>query len=944
MEKRCVMSDYKNTLNLPQTAFPMKANLAEREPHILQQWAHLNLYHQLREFSKGKAKFILPDGPPYANGHIHLGHAVNKTLKDIVLRAKTFSGYDAPFIPIWDCHGLPIEINVEKKIGKPGYKVSAAEFRAACRVYAQSQIDIQRQEFKRLGVIADWDHPYATMDFSFEANIIRSLGKVIAQGHLQKGYKPVYWCLDCASALAEAEVEYADKNSPSIDVRFGVVNNTEFLAHFSGVNATSLPTSVIIWTTTPWTLPANQAVALNPELDYVLIEVDGQERWLVMEAALATLMQRYQREQVKTLGRVKGAQLAGILLQHPFFDRHVPIVLGAHVTTDSGTGAVHTAPAHGVEDYAMGQQYGLPLDNPVGDDGCFIASTPLFAGLHVNKANDKVIEVLIESGALVHREVIRHSYPHCWRHKTPLIFRATPQWFINLEQNHLRKMALQAVERVEWIPDWGKMRIKLMIENRPDWCISRQRTWGVPITLFLHKETGKLHPQTLVLLEKIAAQVEQQGVEAWYALEPTTLLGDEGKHYQKCVDILDVWFDSGVVHECVLRTSSVLQFPADLYLEGSDQHRGWFQSSLLTSVAMNGVESFKTVLTHGFVVDGEGRKMSKSLGNVIAPEEVMKTLGADILRLWVASVDYRAELNASKEMLQPTSEAYRRIRNTARFLLANLHDFTPEQHLVATDDLLSLDRWVLDKARRMQEEILAAYDAYEFHVISQKLHHFCVVDLGGFYLDVIKDRQYTMAKESRGRRSAQTALFHILHALVRWMSPILCFTAEEVWQAIPGKKSASVSLNTWYDALPSLPSNTLMNATFWETVRAVRDAVNKEMESQRQAGHIGSGLEAEVYLYAEPTLKAQLDALQSELRFVFITSVTGVLAAEYASVDESVATDIAGLRIKVVSTQYVKCERCWHRCEDIGKDNRYPSLCLRCVENVAGPGEKREFA
>jgi isoleucyl-tRNA synthetase len=939
------MSDYKSTLNLPQTDFPMKANLSHREVEILEKWQHIQIYDKLREIGKGKKKFILHDGPPYANGHIHVGHAVNKILKDIVVKSKTMSGFYSPFVPGWDCHGLPIELNVEKKHGKPGHKISAAEFRAACREYATSQIDIQRSEFIRLGVIGDWANPYLTMDFHYEADVIRSLGKMIQNGHLEKGYKPVHWCLDCASALAEAEVEYAEKTSPAIDVGFVVIDQNDFLKRFTTVEATNSkhPCIIPIWTTTPWTLPANEGVALHPELDYVLIDGGDRGQLLMAEGLLSAVATRYGIEHPRILGRVRGDALLGVKLQHPFYEKHVPVVLGEHVTLETGTGAVHTAPAHGVEDYAVAKQYQLPIDNPVGDDGCFVASTPLFAGIHVRKADDLIIEELKKHHTLLHLSKITHSYPHCWRHKTPLIFRATPQWFISMDHAQLRKNAMLAIERVEWVPDWGQMRISGMIENRPDWCISRQRAWGVPLALFVHKETGEPHPDTLALMEKVAQAVEKEGIEAWYTLDEKAFLGKDAEQYRKSMDVRDVWFDSGVSHECVLKQREELAFPADIMLEGSDQHRGWFQSSLLTSVAINTSESYKEILTHGFVVDGQGRKMSKSVGNVIAPEEVIKTLGADILRLWVASIDYRTEIAASKEILNRTSETYRRIRNTARFFLANLHGFDPEKHLVRPEEMIMLDRWAVDKARLVQAEILEAYNEYQFHLIVQKLHHFCVVDMGGFYLDVIKDRQYTMQANSLGRRSAQTALFHIMQAFVRWLAPILSFTAEEIWQFMPGKKAESVQLVEWYDKLAVFPEYEIMNQPYWEKIRAVRDAVNKEIENQRNAGKLGSALEAEVYLYCGPQLKQQLDALEDELRFVLITSFAKVIA-EHAGPVDTVVTDVPGLSLKIEATAQAKCERCWHRREDVNANPDYPGLCGRCVENVAGKGEERIYA
>lgn len=937
------MADYKDTLNLPKTDFPMKANLAQREPEILKKWDDLNLYAKLRDLGKKRQRFVLHDGPPYANGHIHIGHAVNKILKDMVVKSKTFAGFDAAFVPGWDCHGLPIEVNVEKKIGKPGHKVSVSEFRQACRNYAKEFIDLQRVEFIRLGVQGDWFNPYLTMDFSFEANVIRALGKIIKNGHVQKGYKPVHWCLDCSSALAEAEVEYADKTSPAIDVRFKVVDAKEFLAHFPEKISTNKPSYIPIWTTTPWTLPANRAVALSPYIEYALVEYE-QENLLIAEPMLESVLARYGVTDYKILGKVTGEKLELLKLQHPFYDTQVPVVLGDHVTMDSGTGAVHTAPAHGVDDFEMGKKYHLSMENPVGDDGCFTASTPLIAGMHVTKVNDVIIEELKKHNALLHFAKMSHSYPHCWRHKTPLIFRSTPQWFINFKQNNLRNMALDAIKRVTWVPEWGQSRIYTMIENRPDWCISRQRTWGVPIALFVHKDTGEMHPDSVTMIDKIASLIEKDGVDAWYNLDNKTLLGADADNYKKCMDVLDVWFDSGVTHDCVLRKNSGLSFPADMYLEGSDQHRGWFQSSLLTSVAISGHEPYKTVLTHGYVIDIEGRKMSKSLGNVIVPEKIIKTLGADILRLWVASIDYRTEINVSEEILTRTSETYRRLRNTARFLLSNLEGFDPAKHSVKADEMLALDRWAVNRARTLQEEVIRAYETYQFHLIYQKVHHFCVVELGGFYLDIIKDRQYTTQKDSLARRSAQTAMFHIIEALVRWLAPVLSFTAEEIWQYIPGERNESVFLNTWYEGFADFSDKDLMNDAYWERLRLVRDAVNKELEVLRKDGKLGAPLEASVHLYCDAELKKQLDLLENELRFVLITSGADVQLLNSHVPSDAAVTEVPGLSVKIDALSYQKCERCWHRREDVGADETHPTLCQRCVENVAGKGETRKFA
>ncbi|MGE5242158.1 MAG: isoleucine--tRNA ligase [Bacteroidota bacterium] len=938
------MNDYKNTLNLPQTDFPMKANLAAREPEILKRWQELELYKKLRERGRGRPKYVLHDGPPYANGDIHLGHAVNKILKDIVVKSRSLSGFDAPYVPGWDCHGLPIELAVEKKIGKAGVQVDPAKFRHACREYARTQVERQREGFVRLGVIGDWNHPYLTMDFRFEADIIRALGRVIANGHVVRGHKPVHWCSDCGSALAEAEVEYMDKTSPAIDVRFAVADPAEFLArceHPPG-HAGEGPISVIIWTTTPWTLPANQAVALHPELEYVLLQCNGprgHERLLIAEPLVKDAMGRYGIDDYRVIANCRGRSLEGVKLEHPFYAREVPIILGEHVTTDAGTGAVHTAPGHGLEDYVVGERYGLSVDNPVGEDGKFLPGTELFAGEHVFKANDHVIEVLKASGALLHAEAVNHSYPHCWRHKTPIIFRATSQWFISMER--LREPALRAVANTRWTPDWGEARIQGMVENRPDWCISRQRAWGVPIPLFVHKQTGEAHPDTERLIEEVAKRVEARGIDAWFDLEPEELLPAHAADYSKTNDTLDVWFDSGVSHFCVLERRPELQCPADLYLEGSDQHRGWFQSSLLTSVAMHGHAPFQGVLTHGFTVDAKGRKMSKSLGNDMGlPQKAIKTLGADILRLWVAATDYRAEMSMSDEILKRMTDSYRRIRNTTRYLLANLSGFDADDAL-PVEDLLALDQWALKRAHDLQREVLEAYEQFQFHLIYQKLHQFCVVDMGGFYLDILKDRMYTMPTASRGRRSAQTAMFHILEALVRWLAPVLSFTAEEIWHYMPGQRGESVFLQTWHE-LPAPPAGK-MDQSFWGDIISARIAVARELEKLRVAGGIGSGLDAEVDLYCDPAWSDRLRRLGEELRFVLITSYARVHSQEKKT-PEAVETEIKGLYVQVAPSSHPKCIRCWHHREDVGAHKEHPQLCTRCVQNITGTGETRSYA
>ena len=933
------VADYKHTLNLPATKFPMKAGLPNREPLMLKHWQDINLYQKMRDNAQGKPTFILHDGPPYANGDIHIGHAVNKILKDIILKSKTLSGFDTPYVPGWDCHGLPIELNVEKKIGKPGVKVSAAEFRKACRIYAQKQVDGQREDFKRLGIQAEWDNPYLTMDFSFEADIIRTLGEIVKQGHLHKGVKPVHWCVDCGSALAEAEVEHEDKTSPAIDVRFNVVDQAAFEQACGGQGHGTI--SVPIWTTTPWTLPANEAVSLNPEYDYVLLQC-GDERLLLAEALYESALERYGMTG-DIIVRCKGEVLENCQLQHPFYDKQVPIILGDHVTAEAGTGAVHTSPGHGQDDFTVGLKYQLAVNNPVGANGVFLSDTEYFAGQSVFKANPNVIALLAEKGVLLKHIDIQHSYPHCWRHKSPIIFRATPQWFISMDQKGLRQAAEQAINDTTWMPDWGQKRIEGMVEGRPDWCISRQRTWGVPIPLFVHQQTGELHPKTDVLMEQVASQVEQHGIDAWFELEASELLGDEAADYDKVSDTLDVWFDSGVSHACVLARRDYLSRPADLYLEGSDQHRGWFQSSLLTSVASTGKAPYKAVLTHGFTVDANGMKMSKSKGNVIAPQKVVNNLGADIIRLWVASADYTAEMNVSDEILKQAADSYRRIRNTARYLLSNLSDFNPATDSVAVENMLALDQWAVDRAYHVQQDILAAYDSYQFHTIYQKVHNFCANEMGSLYLDITKDRQYTMKEESVGRRSAQTAMYHILEALTRWVMPILSFTADELWQHLPGERNESVTLNTWYDQLTPLAETTELDVAFWNELFTVRDAVSKQLEVLRNDGKIKGGLTAEISLYADGPLKATLDKVKTELKFVLITSKVTLLPMSDKPSD-AVDSELAGLALLAVPTEHARCDRCWHQTAEVGQNETHPELCGRCIDNIDGEGEQRHYA
>ena len=936
------MTDYKNTINLPQTDFPMKADLAQREPQMLARFESENVYGELRRIAAGRPRFVLHDGPPYANGTIHIGHAVNKILKDIIVKSRSLDGYDAPYIPGWDCHGLPIELAVEKKHGRPGQKLDVNAFRKACREFAAEQIEQQRIDFKRLGVMGDWDRPYRTMDPAYEAQQLRAFGRIVRNGHLYKGAKPVHWCLDCRSALAEAEVEYEEKTSSAIDVAFEVADLADFAARTGlDVGGSPVKPSLVIWTTTPWTLPANEAVALGAEILYALVDIPAGEnsqgeatparRLILADTLVPSILARYGIDAASTrvLGRFAGQAIEKLLLRHPFLDKQVPVILGEHVTLDAGTGAVHTAPAHGQEDFAVGQRYGLPVKNPVGGDGRFLPGTPIVEGQKIDEGGAALIALMRESGRLVQHVPFKHSYPHCWRHKTPVIFRATPQWFISMDQKGLRAHALEDIKKVAWTPAWGEQRITGMIENRPDWCISRQRTWGVPIPLFVHKITGELHPRTLELIDQVADRVEQGGIEAWFALAPEELIGVEASDYDKVNDVMDVWADSGLSFECVAAARPEIAGPVDLYLEGSDQHRGWFHSSLLMSEALHERAPYKGVLTHGFTVDDKGRKMSKSLGNVVAPQKVMQSLGADVLRLWVSATDYANEMSVSDEILKRTSDSYRRIRNTARFLLGNLAGFDPKSDMVPIEQMVALDRWAVGRAAALQEEVITAYRNYQFHVIYQRVHQFCVVDLGGCYLDVLKDRLYTTPAKSAARRSAQTAMFHIIEAMVRWLAPILSFTAEEIWSYLPGSREKSVFHSVWH-RFPSAPSSSID----WDALLSLRADVARELERLREAGDIGAPLEAEVEVRCAGATYQRLSALGSELRFFLITSSAKVIEAGEG--DEYV--------IDVRATSAPKCVRCWHRRDDVGSHADHPELCDRCVTNVTTAGEERRYA
>jgi isoleucyl-tRNA synthetase len=942
------VTDYKSTINLPVTGFPMKADLAKREPQMLAAWERDDVYGKIRRVAKGRPTFILTDGPPYANGALHLGHSLNKILKDIIVKSRTLDGYDAPYVPGWDCHGLPIEMQVEKTHGRVGQKINAKAFRAACREFALKQIDLQRSEFKRLGVLGDWDHPYLTMAPRFEAEQLRAFSLIIKNGHLYKGFKPVHWCLNCRSALAEAEVEYEDKTSPSVYVRFEVLDHAD-LARRLGISPeeqralSDEPTSLAIWTTTPWTLPANRGVAVHPQFSYSLVEFElggRRERLLLAEELVAAVMQALGVTTWVVIAQAKGEVLEYLVLQHPFYERQVPVILGDHVTLDAGTGAVHTSPGHGLEDYIVGRRYGLEIDNPVGGDGRFLPGTPLFEGEQVFDANAHIIKVLIENERLLKDEPYHHSYPHCWRHKTPVIFRATPQWFISMEQAGLRKAALEAISHVDWMPTWGEQRITSMIAARPDWCVSRQRTWGVPIPLFVDKVSGELHPRTHELIAEVAKRVEREGIDAWFDLDASAELGVDLNQYDKATDVMDVWFDSGVVHHGVSVIRPEITAPSDLYLEGSDQHRGWFHSSLLTSVAMHGRAPYRGVLTHGFTVDENGRKMSKSLGNILAPQKLTSTLGADVIRLWVAATDYANEMSVSEEIFKRIGDSYRRMRNTLRFLLGNLHGFEPQAHGVPFDELVAIDQWAIAKTFALQNEVMTAYRNYEFHKIYQEIHNFCVVELGGFYLDIIKDRLYTTGATSAPRRSAQTALNHLAQAMVRWLAPILSFTAEEAWSYLPGIPNESVFFNTWHQFPTGAERNSPIN---WPALIALKADVARELERLRTLGSLGSSLEAEVTVFVPDALAEQFAAMHDELRFLLITGDAKV-ASLSALPAAAVKASQEEVWIEVKPSNSPKCVRCYQLRADVGSNPNHPEICARCVINVEGPGEERHFA
>ncbi len=946
-------TEYKKTLNLPDTPFPMRGDLARREPGWVKDWQERKVYEAIRAACKGRPRFVLHDGPPYANGEIHIGTAMNKILKDIVVKSRTMAGFDAPYVPGWDCHGMPIEVQIEKTHGK---HLPTAETQRLARAYATEQIARQKKDFRRLGVLGDWDHPYLTMAYKNEADEIRTLGKILEKGYLYRGLKPVNWCFDCGSALAEAEVEYEDRQDIAIDVGFPLTEPPERdkLARAFGLSATPEgPIGTVIWTTTPWTIPSNQALNVHPHFTYALVKTPRGHLVLAQDLVESSL-RRFKLEGT-VVATAKGTALEMIAFRHPFYERASPVYLGDYVTLEQGTGVVHSSPAYGVDDFVSCRRYGMKDEqilNPVQGDGTFAPDLPFFGGQSVWDANPRIVEKIREAGQLFHSEKITHSYMFCWRHKTPVIYRATTQWFAGMDdvpgyrgvapEETLRTTALRGIENTRFYPSWGRSRLYAMIAARPDWTLSRQRTWGVPLPLFVDKQTEALHPDTHALLELAACKVEKGGIETWFESTHEDFGVDPAK-YRKLSDTLDVWFDSGSTHQTVMggpegrktrggSHAADTGFPADLYLEGSDQHRGWFHSSLLVSCMLNGEPPYKALLTHGFVVDGEGRKMSKSKGNVVAPQKVSDTLGAEILRLWTGATDYSGDLSISDEILKRVVESYRRIRNTLRFLLANTSDFDPAHDAIPVGELLELDRYALAQARALVEACRADYDRYEFHLVAQRLQTYCSEELGGFYLDVLKDRLYTAAPKGRARRSAQTALAHIRDALLELMAPILSFTAEEAWRIVHAEEP-TIFVRTFGDTLPEIPDGAALLEK-WPRILAVRAAVLKELEGLRQQGRIGSSLQAEATISAPDAEYEALATLGDDLRFVLITSAARIERAEPGGV----------LSIAVNPSAAEKCERCWHYRADVGADPAHPALCGRCVSNLFGAGEPRRFA
>lgn len=946
------MIDYKSTLNLPDTKkFPMRANLSLKEPTILKLWNSDNLYEMIRHKKKNKILFLLHDGPIYANGSIHLGHAVNKILKDIIIKFKGLMDCNAPFVPGWDCHGLPIELQVERLIKKTSDDIDPKEFRSICRNYVFKQIEIQKKDFMRLGILGDWNNPYLTMNFKTEANIIRTLSKIISNNYLYKGTKPVYWCFKCCSALAESEIEYNNHHfSCAIDVSFSAVNNIH-LAKIFNVDVCQQIIELVIWTTTPWTLPMNQAISVHPHHNYQLLKIkynkNEKTRYIIVASNVVNaFIKRISCVDWMILGETIGSALEFVKCRHPFMSFDVPIILSCHVSCETGTGIVHIAPNHGIDDYFLAQKYNFKIIDLIDDRGCYIFNDDfVLNGIYVLKSNEIIINLLCQSGALLYIDsAYQHSYPYCWRHAIPVIFRVTSQWFLSMDKFNLRNKLLQTIHNVRWIPKKSKFNMKTLITDRPDWCLSRQRVWGVPIPLFFNKKTKNLHPRTCELIEIIAQRIEKYGIQAWWDLKSEDIIGNESSQYEKVLDTLDVWFDAGSTHDSVIpeRLEYFQKLP-DLYLEGADQHRGWFMSSLVISTAINGSAPYKEVLSHGFTVDVNGRKMSKSIGNIISPQAIINSFGADILRLWVASSDYSKDMVMSDNVLRSVVDIYRRIRNTARFCLTNLNDFDPVTNSIESDSMVALDRWAIHRTLFVQSKIISDYNKYNFHNIIQCVMQFCSLDMGSFYLDIIKDRQYTTKKYGIPRRSCQTALYHIIEAMVRWIAPILSFTADEIWRCIPGNRSKYVFTEEWYDGLFSINPEEVMNENYWNIFCRVRDAVNRVLERSRVNGVIGGSLEASIILYATSELANYLRVVQDELSFGLL--ISSVVILDYCDVDKDmpIQEEMPGLKIVLKKAEGEKCLRCWHYRTDLSQNINYLNICKRCINNMIGCGECRRF-